>query len=158
MATKKLKGLTGTQVTLMHKALKEIGSTKENPKFSLLVARNLNVLNPIVQGLEDGLETSDEYKEYLKEGKELWKKFETPAQIPGQMTITEEDWPKYKAELDKLEKKHKKLIDGYEEQKVKHEQNVKDPVGDLELFTIQTKHLPKAVSGAQLCHMIDLIE
>ena len=145
----------------MWNALSEIGKGKTKVKFSYAVARNKSIIEPEIKALTEAQKLVPEYQEYdterLKMCREMAKKDENGAPKMLGVEFDIEDREAFDKKVEKLQKKHKKVID---EQKLRIDQFnelIKEEI-EIDFYTIKAEFLPEDIEANYLELMMDFID
>ena len=104
-------------------------------KFSLQITKNINLIKDELQHLEDAAKPTDEFLEIAK----LVQVIEASEKKPEEK----------KAEVDEIEKEHKKIVDERKKQIDEFNELLEEET-EISLFMVSEKHLPENISAQQI--------
>lgn len=129
--------------------------------FSYAVAKNLNILKPEIESLQEAVKFSPEFKEFDEKRIALAIKYAKknevgqPATENGAYIL--EDQEAFNKEFTPLKEEYKEALDKREEQLKEYEELLKKET-KLELHKISLADVPKEISVEQMVSIYDIIE
>ena len=130
-------------------------------KFAYGISKNINILKPEVDALQEASKPSDEFTAYEKLREELLKKHakkdkdDKPVIVDNSYVLA--DQKGFDVGFKKIQKEHKKAIDDRQAQVDEVEKLLKEKV-EVKLHMIKTEDVPENISTAQFHSISDLIE
>lgn len=137
-------------------------------KFNYAIARNINILKPLVESLKSAISPRDNFEEYEKLRIALCEKHakkddkgnaETAIMNPmtGQTKYVLEDEAAFEKELKKLDEKHKETLEEREKQEEEFKKLLEEET-PVELHKISLSEIPEDITTVQMNGIYQIIE
>lgn len=158
---------TNEEIIVLNNALMAVGGLT-GVKFAHAVAKNISILKPEINALQESLKDSDEFAEYNKKREELAKehavKENGAPKVEGNQYVMEnkEAFDKAFAEFKKdykspSGKTGEELVTEKEKQFEEYKKLLKEEV-ELELYQIGMADIPETISAGQMNGIFTLIK
>lgn len=151
--------MTNREAISLYNALD--GLNYRGVKFAYTVARNLNILKPIMNAMDKALAISPAFTEYEKARVALAKEH-AEKDAAGKPKVEGDnfvilDMPKFDKALATLRETHKAAIDTREKQ-LKEYKELQDEEVSVDLYTIHQGLLPNDISTHEMTAIFPIIE
>jgi hypothetical protein len=158
----KFKPKTYQEILDLAAGLESAGADKKNAKFSIRIATDKYRLKEHVECINETKEIPEEILALDKEKQELRQKYFTVAEN-GNTKIPDDKWPDFLAETAEMQKKNKKVEDGYEAQLKSYREllkskpmNGKGPLV-IDLVEIPESFIPSTITGNQIAAIMPVV-
>ncbi len=144
----------------LYQALNSLGNLS-GVKFSYAVVRNINILKPEIEALQEVIKPSEEFTKYEQErielAKEHSKKDDKGEPMSENNKFILEDEKKFEKEFEKLKEKNKKVFDDRQKQ-IDEYITLLETESSMELFKIDISDVPEGITTQQMNSIYELIE
>ena len=151
---------TKQDILTLFNAIDALGHLK-GVKFTYGMAKNINILKPEVESLQEAAKGSDEFLAYEKSRGELLEKYAKKDEDNKSVIVNNEyvleDQKGFDTEFNKLRKENKKVLDDRQTQIDEVDKLLKEET-TIKLYKIKVDDIPEDITTKQMNSIFDLIE
>lgn len=149
------------EVLALFKSLKNLSSLN-GVKFAYAIAKNINILKPEVDALNEAMAKSDEFKAYEVEREEIAKKYAKKTEAGLPMIVNNnyviEDEKTFNIEDGKLSERSKDILDARVKQTKEYDDLLETDTGGISLFKIKLSEVPENITVKDMDAIFPIIE